>query len=79
MLLCLMWLCRWSNGLAIIQAEFALELLMLLPKIPAALPSRYSHMAGLVGTLLQLPMSVRRQLEAADDFADLVAQVRPEM
>eukprot|EP00775_Hariotina_reticulata_P004362 gene4362-4615_t len=65
---------RWCNGLAIIQAELALELLLLLLKIPAAPPSRYSHMATLVGTLLQLPMAVRRNLEAADDFADSVAQ-----
>lgn len=60
--------------MAIVQAEFATELLLLLSKVGPCPPSKYAHVAGQLGTLLQLPMAVRRTLEAADSFADTTAK-----
>eukprot|EP00879_Flechtneria_rotunda_P004463 GHRR01004716.1.p1 GENE.GHRR01004716.1~~GHRR01004716.1.p1 ORF type:complete len:552 (+),score=217.10 GHRR01004716.1:420-2075(+) len=65
---------RWENGLAIIQAEFATELLLQLSTVARAAPSKYATLARQLGLLLQLPMSMQRTLEAADNFADTVAE-----
>jgi hypothetical protein len=67
---------RWGNGLAIIQAEFATQLLLQLRKVAAASPSKYSQVAGQLGLLLQLPVQLRRLIETADDFVQTAAQVR---
>ncbi|KAF8066161.1 hypothetical protein HT031_002483 [Scenedesmus sp. PABB004] len=66
---------RWSNGLAIVQAEFASELQMLLARAATASPSKYGQVAGQLGVLLQLSMAERRTLESADDFGDTAAQL----
>lgn len=68
--------CRWHNGLAIIQAEFATQLLQQLRKVAAAAPSKYSQVAGQLGLLLQLPLQLRRVIETADDFVQTAAEVR---
>ncbi|WIA29900.1 hypothetical protein OEZ86_012369 [Tetradesmus obliquus] len=66
---------RWHNGLAIIQAEFATQLLQQLRKVAAAAPSKYSQVAGQLGLLLQLPLQLRRVIETADDFVQTAAEV----
>jgi hypothetical protein len=66
---------RWGNGLAIIQAEFATQLLLQLRKVAAASPSKYSQVAGQLGLLLQLPVHLRRLIETADDFVQTAAKV----
>jgi hypothetical protein len=75
----LLWLlllpARWENGLAIIQAEFATQLLLQLRKVAAASPSKYSQVAGQLGLLLQLPVQLRRLIETADDFVQTAAKV----
>jgi hypothetical protein len=66
---------RWHNGLAIVQAEFATELLAQLRKAAAAAPSKYSQVAGQLALLMQLPLPLRRVIETADDFLHIAAEV----